>query len=287
MTSLRRLASRGWTVLKQQGPLAFCGKLWRKLLFLSEQMRFPYVTTLRLDDGHLIRLYINSSFSKHWYQDGRARSGELAWITTNALRRGDVVADCGANNGFTGMLFARQVGPTGKVFGFEPSPVNLEAARKNIELNAIQKFELVATALGATSGAVRFNPGFGNGSISRSSAEETITVPQTTLDDFFKTGRVDFLKIDVEGYELQVLRGATRLLRQRPKLAIEIHVALLAQPSQELRELFSMLDLAAHDAHIQPEVDGPITRFDPNIHTPDFLARYTNVHLFALPRTQA
>lgn len=277
------LLSKAWATLRDEGLAAFAGKAARKLRFWLEQARLPYVRTLALDGGESLQVYVNTPFSRQWYTQARAGSAELEWIR-RALRPGDVVADVGANNGFTGVLFARAVGATGRVVGFEPSPANLEAARQNIRLNGVANFELVAAAVGAAPGSVAFDPGFGNGAVT---AAGPIMVPVVTLDAHFGAGRVDLIKLDIEGYEVEALRGARRLLERHPALAIEIHVALYADRERQLAELFGLLDLPAYDASIQLDVDGPLARFDPSVHTPRLVAHHDNVHWLAVPKARA
>ncbi len=283
---MSRLLAKAWQTLRGEGVRAFAGKAWRKLVFWAEQVRLPYVTEVPLEGGETLKVYINTPFSRHWYTHARADSPELAWIR-RVLRPGDVVADCGANNGFTGILFARAVGPTGRVVGFEPSPVNLEAARENICLNHVGNFELVAAAVGASPARVAFDPGFGNGAVASPTRADAIEVPQVTLDQHFGSERIDLVKIDVEGYELDVLRGATALLRRCPALALEIHVALYANRERQVAQLFDLLDLARYEAQVQLEVDGPLVPFDLALHTPPLLAQYANVHWLALPKSRA
>jgi FkbM family methyltransferase len=277
------LLSKAWSTLRDEGLPAFAGKVARKARFWLEQARLPYVRTLALDGGESLQVYVNTPFSRQWYTAARATSPEIAWIR-QALRPGDVVADVGANNGFTGILFARAVGAAGRVVGFEPSPANLEAARQNIRLNQVGNFELVAAAVGAEPGTVSFDPGFGNGAVASGGP---ITVPQVTLDAHFGASRVDLLKLDIEGYELAALRGARRLLEARPALAIEIHVACYADRERQVRELLGMLDLPAYDAWIQLEVDGALVRFDPAAHTAKRIAQHDNVHWLAVPKARA
>lgn len=277
------LLAKAAATLRDEGLATFAARTWRKLRFWVEQARLPYVRSLRLGDGDTLRVYVNTPFSRRWYTRARVDSPELAWIR-RALRPGDVVADVGANNGFTGILFARAVGPSGKVVGFEPSPANLEAARENIRLNGIPNFELVAAAVGAAPGKVSFDPGFGNGAVM---AGGPIEVPVTTLDEHFGARRVDLLKLDIEGYELQALRGARRVLEGHPALALEIHVGLYRDAERELTEFFRMIEPAAYHASIQLEVDGPLVPFDAAVHTPQLIARQHNVHWLGVPRVRA
>ncbi|HXU45881.1 MAG TPA: FkbM family methyltransferase [Thermoanaerobaculia bacterium] len=141
------------------------------------------------------------------------------------LEPGDLALDVGANIGYTTGLMALRVGSTGRVLAFEPHPAvhaqlvaNAERARRNPRCGEIRTFE---TALGAVTGVARLAPGSyfaDNNGIARLTDEpdvEAIEVALTTLDEALGDGRAALVKIDVEGEELRVLRGAARALGER------------------------------------------------------------------------
>lgn len=142
---------------------------------------------------------------------------------------GDYVIDGGAAWGDTAILFAWQVGETGRVFSFEFEPTNLEVMRRNFELNPDLggRIEVVPKALWHESEAMLSFSANGPGTRvgERRSAPREHTVPTVALDDFCRDlPRVDFLKMDIEGAELQALQGSVAVLRKhRPKLAISLY----------------------------------------------------------------
>lgn len=145
------------------------------------------------------------------------------------VRRGQSVADVGANIGYYALLFAQAVGPAGRVACIEPEPENLAELRRNIERNRLTQAEVFPVAVGATAGTVSLRAGI-NGSVMEDGSGE-ILVPLRPLDELLAGRPVDFMKIDVEGYEGQVLDGAARLLEElRPTLFVEIHPGFLAAP---------------------------------------------------------
>lgn len=140
---------------------------------------------------------------------------------------GDVVLDVGGCWGDTALYFAGLIGPAGKVYTFEFDPQNLEILRTNLALNPelAQRIEVVEKALWDSSGhPLRFALGGRTTTVSAGSPGAELTVEAITLDDFVRTagiGRVDFVKMDVEGAELRVIAGARATLeRDRPTLAL-------------------------------------------------------------------
>lgn len=147
----------------------------------------------------------------------------------NEIRPGDSVVDVGAYIGLYTIAFAQLVGHAGRVYAFEPNRENCEDIRQNLRLNGIaDRVELVRAALGHEDGDVPFDGSSGiQGHISATPTAQTKLVRCLTLDTYLDGQRVDVLKIDVEGYEENVLRGAAELLssptRKPRAIFIEVH----------------------------------------------------------------
>lgn len=146
------------------------------------------------------------------------------------VQPGDVVIDVGGCWGDTALYFASLVGPRGKVFTFEFDPESLAVMRENLSLNPqlAERIEVIEEALWDRSGeALEFQAAGRMTAISDDAGQTPAsgTAVQTiTLDDFVQRAglqTIDFLKMDVEGAELNVLRGARgSLARFAPRLAI-------------------------------------------------------------------
>lgn len=135
------------------------------------------------------------------------------------LRPGDVFVDCGANLGLWSLVAAPLVSPSGSVHAFEPNPVTAERLRMHAEQSAV--IHVHATALAATRGTVRFDPG-DHHNVSRVSDSGHLRIASSTLDDELSIAPSG-IKIDVEGYELEVLRGARITMRARPWIIVEFN----------------------------------------------------------------
>ncbi len=144
------------------------------------------------------------------------------------LRPGDVVYDIGANVGFFTLIAAKMVGPTGRVYSFEPVPSTAQALRKNIALNRLTNVDVIEAAVGRSSGTgtlilgqssldARLDPDGGDGS--------GLAVPVVSIDDSPVDRHPTFVKIDAEGAEFDVLDGMRQTLATTPipTILCELH----------------------------------------------------------------
>jgi FkbM family methyltransferase len=159
------------------------------------------------------------------------------------LRPGMTVLDVGAHVGLYSVIGARRVGPTGRVFSFEPVPPTIEFLRQNVERSSADNVTIVPKAVGSRAGRLRINwspDRLGAGSSARS-GERHVDAEVVTLDEFCEAENVapDFIKIDVEGGELDVLAGLRRALSSGPVVLMEMNVPLLEElhrsPEEYLR----------------------------------------------------
>jgi FkbM family methyltransferase len=147
------------------------------------------------------------------------------------VRPGAVAYDVGANVGYHTLYLADLVGPSGKVLAFEPNPSDHARLQWNVQANQARSVRILNQAVAAASGTVSFAT-FEVAGIHRIATGEVpadakmIQVPAVSLDDFvYAHGNPtpDFIKIDVEGGEDEVLRGAARLLAAaRPVIICEV-----------------------------------------------------------------
>lgn len=144
---------------------------------------------------------------------------------------GDIVVEAGAEKGEHARIFSQAVGPSGHVYAFEPAPHVLSECQQAID--SCRNVSILPVALGQERGSQSFildNCGQSHVDMSRSdktNALGRIEVVVRTLDDFVceqGLARVNFIKMDTEGYEMPILRGALQSLRRyRPKLQISIY----------------------------------------------------------------
>lgn len=139
---------------------------------------------------------------------------------------GDIVLDCGAFNGNSSLYFAEHVGDRGRVLAIEPDPSTLADLKTNVERfrDAGKRVEIHNFAVAATPGELRFSR---HGAASRVDKNGDIVVSSKPIDAIvaeLALPNVDLIKLDVEGYEKQALRGAAQTIKKfRPKLMVCIY----------------------------------------------------------------
>jgi FkbM family methyltransferase len=146
-------------------------------------------------------------------------------------RPGTVAIDVGANVGMFTVPLALAVGPSGRVLTIEPSPENVRRLERNLDLNSLENVVVEPIAVGDKAGRLVLqlasDPGFhSTAEIAESrSVDESLTVKAETLDQVWLRAHapnVTFVKIDTEGSEDAVLRGAEQILRTcQPALLVE------------------------------------------------------------------
>jgi FkbM family methyltransferase len=148
------------------------------------------------------------------------------------LRSGAVVADVGANVGFFTLIAARLVGPEGHVYAIEPVPTNARALRRNIERNGLPNCTVIEAGAGRETGRAKLllarHPG--GATLSERDTPPDLSgeleIEMIRLDDLLQSThgqRLAFVKIDVEGFEVEVLEGMSQILAcDAPDLLIEI-----------------------------------------------------------------
>jgi FkbM family methyltransferase len=153
------------------------------------------------------------------------------------LYPGSIFVDVGAYIGVYSIAAAKRVGKTGKVFAFEPDPNNFLNLNKQICLNdVVDQIEIIPNIVGESNEIVEFYSGSNlQSSVLRREVQNTEAdlIQCVSLDQFFPTQSIHTLKIDVEGYEEPVLRGARELLtdpKRRPEfIYLEVHLYAWSQ----------------------------------------------------------
>lgn len=176
-------------------------------------------------------------------------------LVRNILKPGDTVVDVGAYvDGWYTLLAAKIVGQAGKVYSFEPVPKFYKRLKDNITLNHFTNITTEDAALGSKNGNKTFYQSDGTSSFFRTHVQkegskriQQIKVKVLKLDSYLKLkkiSKVNFVKIDVEGAELEVLKGAKDLLKKSdaPYLLIEAVDEYLRNGSASKDELVRYLE---------------------------------------------
>jgi FkbM family methyltransferase len=173
---------------------------------------------------------------RQYHQLALDHEARIAAFLRERVKPGAVCFDVGANVGAYVMQFANWCGPTGRVVAFEPNPCALEVLSKHVQWNGISdRVRIVPAAVGAAPGEAILYAADADG-MSRLGAPNVliadrvspIQVPVITLDMYCETTglRPDWLLIDVEGFEMAVLAGASSVIKSRVTdigIIVEMH----------------------------------------------------------------
>jgi FkbM family methyltransferase len=202
--------------------------------------------------------------SQEWLQIDLRAVGYLEPRTSalfeRILQTGDTYVDVGAHVGYHCLLARHLVGEKGRIFAIDPQPYNCAKVLTNAELNGFANISVVTAAAGELDKFVSLKnqartdkarlalsrPGVNDGML-------TFTVPMISLAWLFKSyqlHQVDLLKIDVEGYELEVLRGAHEAILTVRNIVLEI------LPNEEPDEALAVARLLRESGFQLFDVDG-------------------------------
>ena len=205
-------------------------------LLVNRMMKFPAQPVI-CSTAHGFKMLLNPArdalrgIEPTIFLTGTYETGTLH-VFRKILRRGDVVIDIGANIGLMSLYAAKLVGKAGEIMSFEPMMEEYDVLLKNIHLNRFEHVHAHNIALGAKNERkwIYAHPEINRGSSSLVKSSGGIAVTEVeiaTLDDFLflhpKKNNIRLVKIDVEGWELEVLKGAKSLLASRhaPALCVE------------------------------------------------------------------
>lgn len=187
---------------------------------------------------------------KEWFWEAKRPTWELdemGWL----LEAGDRVLEVGCHHGFLTMMLLHVIGENGFVLGVDANPENAQIASSQLALNQVGcrgkvLFSAVADRRGTQNFAWRTN------SHAVQVDEDVFTYPVETVtaDDLdAEYGSFNVLKVDVEGFEVSVLRGAEGLLARRPKLILEFHPHFMKKYGygDSLADVFHLIDFDQYE----------------------------------------
>jgi FkbM family methyltransferase len=181
------------------------------------------------------------------------------------LEPGMVTFDVGANIGYYTLMFAEHVGTSGAVHAFEPTPRLTQRLRENVRLNSFTQVRVneiaVADTVGTASLHLSCEDPEANSLFELAAGAGHLPVPTNTLDKYVtdvSVTRIDLMKIDCEGSELNVLKGAAALLRSgySPVILLECNPASLLASGGTVSLLCEFLRDASYDCYCLEELRG-------------------------------
>jgi len=210
----------------------------------------------------------------------RVDPGEIRFLRSK-LRRGQVAVDIGCHKGAYTYWMRRSVGASGAVYAFEPQPKQVAYLREAFLAMRYDNVELVPMAVSDRSGQMMLHvPTLSThfASLEATSKERVaargengeLVVDVTTLDEFFESAKArrppNFVKVDVEGHELSVFKGARRTLeKHHPTILVECETR--HRPDHDVRPVFDFLEqLGYAGSFFQSGERRPLSEFNPAVH---------------------
>jgi FkbM family methyltransferase len=198
--------------------------IMRAAIRVNQVITEPFISRLVSEpvevQGH--KMFLDSKDSL-WLLTSQVYEPHETELAKTMVRKGDVVLDIGANIGYFTLIFARLVGGKGRVFAFEPDPENFALLKKNIEINGYKNVVPIQKAVSNKTGTIKlFISKYNNGDhriYDSHDGSAPIKVGVTRLDDYFRgyRGKIDFIKMDIQGAEPGALLGMKRLLKRNKK----------------------------------------------------------------------
>jgi len=242
---IRNLVSIAFKRLKEDDPLIFFCRVGRFLIYQCI-LYLKYFLSWKLLRLRLKNRYIEKEImGNRMFLDVKEdmgisydlfRIGFREPFATKAfheeLSRGDVVVDIGANIGYYVLLEAMLVGKEGRVYAIEPVPQNVDLLKKNIKLNNYSNVEVFQLAIGNENkkDLIYLSSKRNCGSMIKkavmSTYKDEMLVKVVSLDKFLENKPFpDLIRMDVEGYEIKIIRGMKKILESNKplKIFVEIH----------------------------------------------------------------
>jgi FkbM family methyltransferase len=250
--AILKLACRAY--FRERGKFRILNEIYFRHL---SPKRDQWITT-KLSHGHKMELNISEFLQAHLYLFGSYELPTIRFIR-RYLRPGNVVLDVGAQIGYLTIEMATAAAGQSHVYSFEPEPRNIERFNINIGLNALANVELIPKALSNEPSTIKLylSADHNAGTHSTIPTDPNVTsdfveVEATTIDHFIADHQLtsaDLIKIDVEGAELEVVRGATASMRDlKPTFIIELSEGIQRSRSfstVEFKELMQSFNYTA------------------------------------------
>lgn len=224
----------------QLGRFFIIRKLFNFLMFILDKLKIS-------GDIDGLKMYLNSKITIQLFVSANKKLFEKL-IFEKQIKEGDTVLDLGANVGYYTLIAAKLVGDNGRVYAFEPDPLNFSYLQKNIKLNGFDNCIMEQKAISDKNENSKFylneNDFSMHSMYSTEGTKKNIEIETIKLDGYFNNNKVDFIKIDIEGGEYWALQGMRSILESNKNIKIftEFNPNLLKKSNIKPKEYLDLLE---------------------------------------------
>ncbi len=196
------------------------------------------------------RVLANTLFSKHLAKWGAYEAKNSNWVLENfSGKTGGLFVDVGANFGWYSLIFSICADSAGHVVAIEPEPGNLRMLQKNIDINNAVNISVISAGVGACDGFAelslntRWNPGM-HSLRQDINSKGKVNIKIRTLDSILSDfpGEIDLLKMDIEGFEVDALMGASETLARTKHVLIEYSPKFIQACGRDPKQLLAVFE---------------------------------------------
>jgi len=200
-------------------------------------------------------------------------------ILERELKQGMTILDLGANIGYYAIMESKLIGDAGFIYALEPHPANVQLLKTNIQLNKISDRIEVHQMGGSNKNGVEKLCVSAESNLhsfvkDKNSSDETVDVPTITIPEFCKgRKRIDFIRMDIEGYEVEVFEGLLPALEDggfRPSILFETHRPKYTE-DHTIKESLRIMFEKGYRAKIIVSNEGPAAKFSEHGYKADII----------------
>jgi FkbM family methyltransferase len=218
--------------------------------------------------GHALGMNICDRVGGEWYDKDWPVLPEIEFLSHEPVPRNGRVFDLGAHQCLIAMLMARDIVPDGSVVAVEANRHNAEVARRNIELNGVDNVDVVHALVSSTTGKARADMSFNSHAEQAVNGVASDVVDALSIDELSQLkGWPDLVYMDIEGFEIEALRGAAQTLAQPCHWFIELHgddmLSRYGAKNADVLQFFEFRDFACYLCPASENKFRPITEREP------------------------
>lgn len=240
----------------------------RMVKYRLDLATFPKHVVTHRYGKYTLDMTISDRVASEWYDKDWVLPPEIEFLSQVPVPRGGRVFDLGAHQCLIAMLLGREIVPDGSVVSVEANRHNAEMARRNLELNGVDNIDVIHALIASRAGTARTEMTFN--SHAKAGINGTIgdVVNALSIDELARLkGFPDLVYMDIEGFEIEALKGASQTLTRWCHWFVELHgddiLARYGATNKDILEYFDFQDFARYLCLPPDDKFRPVTEREP------------------------